>query len=105
MYVCYNCQAELKLERGKVYKGDVCPNCDKDVRVCLNCSFHSKGVHNDCMETEAERVVEKKRENQCDFFRMREKNASANSVKKKGSTLFKDEDDVPPDDKPKSLFK
>jgi hypothetical protein len=38
----------------------------------VHCSFYSPGHHNDCREPQAERVVDKRAANFCDFFRFRE---------------------------------
>ncbi len=45
-----------------------CLRCGADLHVCLNCSFYSPGAYNECREPQAERVVDKKRSNFCDFF-------------------------------------
>jgi hypothetical protein len=64
---CQACGKELQIER-KVGRSETCPSCGADLHVCLNCSFYSPGAYNDCREPQAERVVDKKRSNFCDFF-------------------------------------
>ena len=64
---CHACGKELQVER-KVGRSENCPHCRADLHVCLNCSFYSPGAYNDCRESQAERVVEKKRSNFCDYF-------------------------------------
>lgn len=64
-----------------VGRQETCPSCGADLHVCLNCTFYSPGAYNECREPQAERVVEKKRSNFCDFFSFaaggaREKGAS-----------------------------
>ena len=67
MRICHSCRKELSIER-KVGRQETCPSCGADLHVCLNCTFYSPGAYNECREPQAERVVEKKRSNFCDFF-------------------------------------
>jgi hypothetical protein len=67
MKICQTCRKELTIER-KVGRQELCPSCGADLHICLNCSFYSPGAYNDCREPQAERVVDKKRSNFCDFF-------------------------------------
>lgn len=64
---CSACGKELSVER-KVGRSETCGQCGADLHVCLNCLFYSPGAYNDCREPQAERVVDKKRSNFCDFF-------------------------------------
>ena len=45
-----------------------CAQCDRPLHVCRNCSFYDSAYNNQCRETMAERVVDKERENFCDYF-------------------------------------
>lgn len=45
-----------------------CERCDRPLHVCRNCSFYDSAYNNQCRETMAERVVDKERENFCDYF-------------------------------------
>jgi hypothetical protein len=71
MKLCHSCSKELTLIR-KPGREETCLSCGADLHVCLNCRFHSPGAYNDCMEPQAERVVDKRRSNFCDFFVFRE---------------------------------
>ncbi len=51
-----------------VGRQEICPSCGADMHVCLNCGFYSPGAYNDCREPQAERVVDKRRSNFCDYF-------------------------------------
>lgn len=51
---------------------ECCPFCGSDLHCCLNCTFHEKNAYNECREPQAERVIEKKRSNFCDFFIFRD---------------------------------
>lgn len=66
MASCFRCGAELP---EKIFRSTVCPSCDADARVCLNCTFYDKSAHWQCRETIPESVREKDRANFCDYFR------------------------------------
>ena len=65
--VCYFCGTEIDTP---VYRSTVCPQCGRDVKICLNCVFYSPGSHWDCRETIPEPVKDKERANFCDYFRL-----------------------------------
>lgn len=64
---CYFCGTKIE---GPVYRSAVCPQCGRDVKICLNCAFYSPGSHWDCHETIPEPVKDKERANFCDYFRL-----------------------------------
>ncbi len=64
---CQACAKEIPIDR-TVGRQEACPHCGADLHVCLNCSFYCPGAYNDCREPQAERVVDKRRSNFCDFF-------------------------------------
>jgi hypothetical protein len=64
---CHHCKKELNLTE-KPARGDACPHCASDLRVCLNCRFYDTNSYNDCAEPMAERVVDKDRANFCEYF-------------------------------------
>ncbi|MBU0483498.1 MAG: hypothetical protein KKB30_03155 [Proteobacteria bacterium] len=66
MNKCFSCGNEVGT--GKPGRGDTCPTCDADLRVCRNCKFFEQAVYNECAEPQAERVVDKERANFCDYF-------------------------------------
>lgn len=70
-----------------------CPVCGADLHCCMNCSFYEVGIYNDCLETQAERVLDKIRSNFCDFFMFKEKGISSGTS------------DSNPKDKLEALFK
>jgi hypothetical protein len=67
MKTCHACRKQQVIER-KAGRSETCPHCGADLHVCLNCCFYNPGAYNECREPQAERVVEKKRSNFCDFF-------------------------------------
>lgn len=51
------------------FRADDCPHCRASLHACVQCANHSPGRHNDCVEPQADRVVEKDRANFCDWFK------------------------------------
>jgi len=56
----------------EVHRSSTCVSCGKDLKICYNCCFYSKGAHNDCLETSAEPVRDRDRANFCDYFRFKD---------------------------------
>lgn len=80
----------------KVTSRDTCPGCDADLHVCRNCRHFDPSVHNQCRETEADKVQYKDRNNSCEYFspvtvvgRAAKTAAPAADAKKKFDDLFK----------------
>lgn len=53
---------------GPVPRRAECESCGADLRCCRNCGFFDKTTYNECSEPSAERVLDKKRSNFCDYF-------------------------------------
>jgi len=66
--LCHACKKEVSVVE-KVYRGDECPHCSADLKVCLNCTFYDKSYNNQCRETSAEMVRDKEKANFCDYFK------------------------------------
>jgi hypothetical protein len=81
---CHKCLKTLEIKI-PVGRKDACPFCGSDLRCCLNCSFHAPEAYNACREPQAERVMEKERNNFCDYFVFRD-GASGRPEKKDGSS-------------------
>jgi hypothetical protein len=64
---CHRCGTTVQAERVGVR--DVCPSCTAFLHSCRNCDHYAVGLHNDCREPTAERVVDKEAGNFCDHFR------------------------------------
>ncbi len=90
---CYKCCTKLEYAQGEVGRGESCPNCRFDVRVCYNCGFYDKSSYNECREPQADRVVDKAKSNFCDFFKLsgseRRPNEAGSNKLKKLDDLFK----------------
>ena len=68
--VCHRCGTDIgAVER--VGRRDACLKCGSDLHCCLNCRFYALGHHNDCLETQAERQVDKRVGNFCEYFSFR----------------------------------
>jgi hypothetical protein len=67
MKICQKCNKEIAPD---IFIGRQaqCPFCGADLRCCLNCAFYDTGTYNNCMEPQAEMVLDKSRSNFCDFF-------------------------------------
>lgn len=76
---CHACGAELP-KNARIGRRETCATCGADLHVCRNCRFQVPGMHNDCAEPQAERVVEKDRANFCEYFAPGERVAGATSV-------------------------
>jgi hypothetical protein len=74
-------------------RGDTCPQCKRDTKVCKGCEFYDPKMNNECRETQADRVVEKERSNFCDYFRPKSGTANGMSqqdnAKSAADALFK----------------
>ncbi len=71
MRACARCGAKVNIE-GVIGRGSTCHNCGAYLRSCVNCRFYRPGMHNDCIEPQAELVTDKRGANFCDYFNMRE---------------------------------
>jgi hypothetical protein len=66
-FSCFKCGQQIDV-RERVMTRDACPNCDAELHCCRNCRFYDPGKHNECAETQAEWVRDKKASNYCDYF-------------------------------------
>lgn len=71
MHICFSCKRELTLS-GKPGRGEVCPACGADIKVCLNCRFYDEFANQQCREPNTEWVKEKDRGNFCEYFEFRQ---------------------------------
>ena len=88
---CYKCQLKIK---EKITFRSVCAQCYSDLHVCINCQSYAPGKPNDCKISEIDKVVDKEKNNFCEYFVYQDqrpplKNTSKIQVAKK---LFKDGD-------------
>ena len=78
MHACHNCGHQFG-PHDEIYRSTVCPECGRDVKVCLNCRFYAPGQHWDCHETIDEQVKDKDRANFCSWFKMSDADETANA--------------------------
>ena len=74
--VCHACATANHFE-DMVPRRSECERCHEALHSCLNCTFHDLSAYNECRETSAERVVDKKAGNFCDFFQPAAASANA----------------------------
>jgi len=67
MIKCVYCSEELEFGRS-VSRNDICPYCSRDIHCCLQCKYYDQRSYNECREVLAERVVNKEKNNLCEYF-------------------------------------
>jgi hypothetical protein len=68
-FKCYSCQKNIPvLGQFKITRTEECPYCSKSLHCCRMCKFFDPLVYNECHETNADRVVDKEKDNFCDYF-------------------------------------
>jgi hypothetical protein len=78
---CHHCGHAVEVPE-KIFRNDTCPGCGSDLYCCLNCADYDPSAANQCREPQVERVSVKDRRNFCDYFRVREGEASSRSADK-----------------------
>ena len=64
---CWKCGTEYTLS-GAPGRSECCPQCNSDLKVCLNCVHHDPRVAEQCRERRADLVHEKHMANYCEYF-------------------------------------
>lgn len=67
--LCYRCGASLAALTLPFSRRDMCPACSVHVHACRQCAFFDRNAIGQCLEEEAEEVLEKERVNFCEWFR------------------------------------
>lgn len=65
--VCQTCGAAVPYSEPIPRDGE-CEKCRTDLRCCRNCRHWDQRYNNECTETQADPVPDKKRRNFCEFF-------------------------------------
>ena len=73
---CHRCACRIAAVE-RVGRRDACSGCGSDLHCCRNCRFYAPGRHNDCLEPQAERQVDKDAGNFCEYFGLAETRATA----------------------------
>ncbi len=88
---CWKCGASLTAS--DYGRQDSCAKCGVDTHACLNCVNHHRSYNNECIESQADRVVDKEKSNFCDWFKPRasagEGAPSKDALKAAAEALFK----------------
>ena len=83
---CYHCGKVLEFD-SVIGRSEEC-GCGSDVRCCKNCRFYDERSHQQCVESQADKVSEKERGNFCGYFapaKIREKQTNESiPIKPKG---------------------
>lgn len=62
-------------------RGEICSNCRRDAKVCLNCKFYDRHANGECLESQAELVKDKEKSNFCDWFESKSGSSMASAEK------------------------
>lgn len=91
--LCYRCSKGVGLSAAaRVGRNDECPHCLSYIHCCMMCNFYDRNAYNECREPAADRIVEKEKNNFCDFFVLKGKggaNSSNDDLVAKANSLFK----------------
>ncbi len=92
MLKCYKCNKELPISLGeKISFKEECPKCAADLHCCAMCIYYDTSYYNDCKESNAERVLDKEKNNFCEYFSIGKKdNNSSQGHLDAANALFKD---------------
>ena len=71
MRSCHVCGKGLE-GSDRVGRSEICSHCRADLHCCLNCRFYDEQAQNQCRESSAEWVSDRKKTNFCDYFSFRD---------------------------------
>jgi hypothetical protein len=66
-FQCHVCGTPVRYDE-PIPRDAECEGCRTDVRSCVNCRHYDVRMNNQCRETQADPVVDKKRRNFCEYF-------------------------------------
>ena len=64
---CAACGCSI-VPRERVGRRDLCPECGAELHSCRQCSFRDPASYNECVEPQAERVLDKNCANFCEYY-------------------------------------
>ena len=108
---CYRCGESLAEMSLPLSRQDECPHCQVYLHVCRMCRYYDRNVPRQCLEDDADDVVEKERLNFCDYFAPAEnafdpaEKAAAAEAKQALDSLFGQGDAPAAPDTPNALDK
>lgn len=65
---CYRCGADLSGLSLPLSRSDLCPGCGNYLHACRMCTNFDRHVARQCLEDDAEEVMDKETANFCDWF-------------------------------------
>ena len=68
---CFRCGASLSALTLPISRRDLCPACSAAVHVCRMCSNFARDAIGQCVEEDAEEVLDKESSNYCEWFKPR----------------------------------
>jgi len=90
---CYKCQTTLDLTvSSKVSRQEECPKCFSNIHCCKMCFFYEPKSYNECKEPVAQRIIDKEKNNFCEFFKLTtstEIHDAKNNILSAADALFK----------------
>ncbi len=66
---CYRCGASLEKLSLPLSRRDECPSCTVSVHVCRMCINFDRNAVKQCLEDDAEEVIDKEKVNFCEWFK------------------------------------
>ena len=66
---CFRCGTSLEVLTLPISRRDLCPQCSSAVHVCRMCINYSRQVLGQCLEDDAEEVLDKENTNYCEWFK------------------------------------
>jgi hypothetical protein len=85
--ICWKCSKSLDSAL-KIGFRTVCPHCDVDLHVCVNCKYYSPGKPNDCIVPGTESIRDREKANLCEDYKPLQQTKILDN-KKKFNDLFK----------------
>jgi len=67
IFTCSECGEKIPVSV-VVGHEDKCPRCHHELHTCRNCRFFDPAYNNQCRESRAEPVADKRKANFCEFF-------------------------------------
>ena len=91
---CCHCNKDIDLAVAtKISFKEECPHCYGGMHSCKMCSHYDCSQYNECKEPMADRIVDKEKNNYCDYFILGglNQNTTNQSALDAAKALFKDD--------------
>ena len=91
--LCWKCHKAVSTEPMKIGFRAVCPHCDRDLHVCVNCRHYAPGKPNECNIPGTDYVKDREVMNYCEEFTVKPPIVASKKEDPKNhfNSLFKDE--------------